>query len=892
EDTLGHGTFTGAIEACDYNTPTPLGTKISGIAPGAYLMNYNVFPAGAPQTDDSSIVAALEAAMLDGADVANLSLGGTASDPTLDLESQEVDLATKAGLSVVVSAGNAGPTPQTIGAPAVAPSAIAVGATTNSRFVSSSALVSGAADVPAELARMRATEGSHSFSQTVGPAPMVLAGLGRVPNDDDVNPKADDFAGKDLHGKIAVIQRGTLLFETKINNAAKAGAIGVIVYDNAKETSLLTMSMNTATLPSMFISQADGTALVSYLQSHPDAQITLDPTPTTGDETPNVLSDFSSVGYAANYDIKPDLVAPGQDIYSATQTLDSTGDLYNASGFASASGTSFSAPHVTGAVALILQKHPKWTPAQVKDALVETGSSNVLVDPSSKTVPTIAQMGGGLLDVNAAISTTALATPASITFGQINIASGPVQQTQHISLSDVGGASGAWNVAVQGLHGAASGVSISAPSSVTVPSGGQVDVAIGLSAAAGAPNSDYDGYIVLTKGSESLHVPYFAHVVSGPVQEGSVLLVDASTSRVQPGPTDPPSVHKDVSQYYMNALKALGRPYTYWDEAKLGSPSFADMKRATAVIYFTGANLAGFSGSDPEALTGPLTTLDTSALHQYLNAGGRIFISGMGAPASDFYFSAVMLGAQDGGISVYDNTTNDKALKGGISPPQPSAVPDKRVDVRSNPYIFGGMKAIDFSTKGDGAGTNLAVHSRGFDGMFGVNGLSPFYGNAAPFGNAYGAAALRTTNLPLAEGGADVAIVSSDESSFKHKASFPGRAVLFAFGFEGINNNTGYATREQVMQRIFQWFADKPVATVGQASFRAGVRVQLKATLKAGAGIHAASYTWQIGSRTLNATSNPTTHVFAHAGTYRLRVQITDSVGHVAVSGWKTVRVR
>ena len=211
--------------------------------------------------------------------------------------------------------------------------------------------------------------------------------------------------------------------------------------------------------------------------------------------------------------------------------------------------------------------------------------------------------------------------------------------------------------------------------------------------------------------------------------------------------------------------------------------------------------------------------------------------------------------------------------------------------MRSNPYVFGGMKAIDFSTKGDGAATNLAVKSTPFADMFGVNGLKPFFGSAAPFGNAYGSAALRTTNLATAQGGADVAIVSSDEPTLSHKATFAGRSVTFAFGFEGINDNTGYATRAQVLQRIFQWFGDKPSATVVSTHYAAGRSVQLKATLHVGSGIHAVAYAWQIGSVKLKPTAKPTPYTFPHAGTYKLRVQVTDSLGHTAVSPVKSIKV-
>ena len=175
--------------------------------------------------------------------------------------------------------------------------------------------------------------------------------------------------------------------------------------------------------------------------------------------------------------------------------------------------------------------------------------------------------------------------------------------------------------------------SLTAPSSITVPASGHVDLALALSVSASTANNDFTGYIVLTHGSETLHIPYFAHVVNGPVQSNTVLLVDATTSRYIPDAPFPAPVHKDVTKYYTDALKAIGQPYTYWDEAKLGAPSYTDMKHSSAVIYFTGANLGAFSGNNSEAFQGPLTGLDTSALHAYVNAGGHMFVTGEGAPA-------------------------------------------------------------------------------------------------------------------------------------------------------------------------------------------------------------------------------------------------------------------
>lgn len=904
-DSVGHGTFGAAIEACDYGTPTPLGTKISGVAPAAYLMSYDVFAGDACGNPSSScdsviedpILAGLNAAILDGADVINMSLGSSLSsgDLSLDPFAQAVNLGTQAGVLMIVSAGNAGPTLQSVSSPAVASGAVAVGATTNSRIVvTSSVSVNGPAPVPAQLNRIRSSQGTNPWTGPIGPANMVFVGLGRKPNDDPDNPKADDFAGKDLHGKIALIQRGTTLFEQKVNNAMNAGAIAAIVFDSVDELSF-SGDVKSATLPTAFISKSDGQALLAYLTAHPDATATLNSDTSTFDEPPNALSDFTSRGFGPDYSIKPDLVAPGQDIYSATENSIPNSDMYNPIGFTSASGTSFSAPHVTAAAALVLQKHPKWTPAMVKSVLVQTTDRVVKESQTNSSEPPVTEQGSGLLDVNNAVSATAYVTQPSLTFGQINtaITSGPLTGT--LTLNDTGGGSGTWNVTTQTIEGGP-GASLSVPASVQLPSGGHVDIPVRATVATSTPAGNFDGFITLTHGSQTLHLSFFLRSVNQPIKPGSVLLLDATTSRFQSAPPTPPVVHKSVDKYFRDALTSIGKSYTYWDDSKLGPPSVTDLKQASAVVVFTGANLNGFAAQNDnyEALLGPLGSLDVTAIRQYLDGGGRVFLSGLALPESDLYWTGYVLGADTKMLSSYDNDSNDKKQTGGISPPQPSTRPDTRNYVPTNPYIFGNMKQIDFSTKGDGAGDNVAVYSRGVaqgigDGFVGVAGLGPINGKD-PIRNSYGQAALETMDTGL--GGPDVGIVSSDEPTLKSAAKYPGRSVLFSFDFAGINDNTGYATREQVLKRIFDWFVDKPTVAVKTLSAHAGSRTQLKATLHAVAGLHAVKYQWQIGSKTLAATKKPTVYTFPHPGTFKFKVLVTDSLGHKAVSSMKKITVR
>lgn len=900
-DVEGHGTFTAAIEACDNNTATPIGTQISGVAPDAYLMVYNIEPDRGDQpqqnlTQDPSL-AAFQAALEDGADVINYSFGFVlgAGDEAFDAESQAINVISNAGLPVVVSAGNAGPSPISASSPSTAAGAISVGASTNDRAVSSLLHLSGAG-VPSDFSQIPAVQGSVTFSHPVGPAPFVYVGLARKPGDSTDNPNANDFAGKDLHGKIALIDRGDIFFSTKINNAAAAGAVGAIVMDNVDETDLGMLTTGT-TLPAMEVSHRDGQRLLALVGSNPDVAATLDPQLVQRSETPNVLADFSSRGYGPQYRIKPDLVAPGQDIYSAAESTVQSNVEYDPSGFTSGNGTSYSAPHVAGAIALLLQEHPTWRPSEVKAALMETSDMSA-VNLASGANPTVMDVGAGLLDAQAALQARAYLSPSSISFGEVNIGYGAQTQGATLTLTAAGQASGTWSVSVDQLHGAR-GLAVTAPASVNL-SGSSVSVPIHLSADNSTPAGPYDGDIVLKNGSQTLHVPYFVQISSTAVRDGSVLLVDDTVPRFVPSPGVAGPKADDTTAYYERALTAIGKTYTLWNERTDGSPSLADMKHASAVIYVTGNNREGFSheNSNSEAFMGPLTAVDLESLHAYMSSGGHIFISGLTAAISDPYFSALVLGTNFSSFSQYDNVASDPQQVGGVRPPTPSAQPDTRSGVPTNRLIFGNMKAIDLGTKGDGAGDNVGVSNTALPDIFGgkaklvgVSAVAPYQEHDS-FGNVSGQAALMTTDRAHGAFDApDVAVVNSGDPTLKRTSTFPGRSVLFTFDFAGINDNTGYATRAQVMERIFQWFADQPRASVSSHTYRSRQTRPLQGKL-AGQGVHPVKYQWQVGSKTLNATTKPTTYRFPRAGKFRLRVQITDSLGHTAISAWKTVQVK
>jgi hypothetical protein len=401
----------------------------------------------------------------------------------------------------------------------------------------------------------------------------------------------------------------------------------------------------------------------------------------------------------------------------------------------------------------------------------------------------------------------------------------------------------------------------------------------------------------LTNGSDTLHVPYFVHVSSVVIKPQSILLVDDTTSRYVPEEPDihtPPVQHVDVTHYYVDALNAIHRPYTYWDEAKQGSPTVQDMKQASAVIFFTGANLNSVGkDANPNGVNAPIGPIDEQVIDDYLHQGGRIFLTGKGAAMSaaiDVLWTAVDFGAVATSLSVFDTPINDPGNFGGIAPPKPSVAPRLGAGALSRVGPFAGLKPLDLSNKGNGAQTNLAEYNPDLQLLIGVPALKAFSGRVRGVGTLYGRPALVTTSKKLIQ--RNVAVVDSDEPSLTHSATYTGRSVLFAFGFEGINNNTGYATRAQVLQRVLQWLDDTPSATVSTRQFRAGIHSTLTARLHAASPDRAGAYTWQIGSRTLAETGGPSHFTFPHSGTYRVRVQITDTLGHQAVSPWVRVSVR
>ena len=199
----------------------------------------------------------------------------------------------------------------------------------------------------------------------------------------------------------------------------------------------------------------------------------------------DTASDFSSLGPAPySFNFKPDVTAPGDEVASSVP----------GGGYATLSGTSMAAPHVAGAAALLQERHPSWSPAQIKSALMTTGAPVLLTHEVSPL-----KEGGGRIDLPRADRPLLFTSPTALSFG-LRRPGTSVSQT--LTLSDAGGGTGTWNVNVTGAAGA-----VAAPARATVPGSLRVRVATGR-----LPEQDLSGFVTLTRGTDTRRVPFWFRV--------------------------------------------------------------------------------------------------------------------------------------------------------------------------------------------------------------------------------------------------------------------------------------------------------------------------------------------------------------------------------------------
>jgi hypothetical protein len=206
------------------------------------------------------------------------------------------------------------------------------------------------------------------------------------------------------------------------------------------------------------------------------------------------VSSFSSAGPAPiSLALKPDVAAPGSEILSSTPGGE----------FSFLSGTSMAAPHVSGAIALLRKRHPTWTPAQLRSALVTTAT------PTGTNAPL--RVGGGLVNVGRADAPLLFTEPSNVSFGLVRSGTNPQVV---VRLTDAGGGAGQWTV---------SGI-FATPRTVTVP--GELRIAFSDVARQGVEQASY---VELRRGSDVRRIPYWFRVETPRLARPTRTLVKTGT---------------------------------------------------------------------------------------------------------------------------------------------------------------------------------------------------------------------------------------------------------------------------------------------------------------------------------------------------------------------------
>ncbi|WP_281184268.1 S8 family serine peptidase [Trichlorobacter lovleyi] len=564
----GADTYAGLkdLSAADYTSKFRIAP---GVAPKADLYALRVFGCtGSTNVTEQAIEWAMDpngdGDTSDHLDVINMSLG-SAFGSEYDTSAVAANNAALAGVIVVASAGNDGDINYITGSPAVASYAVSVANSVDSGAIGSAfevtATTAPSATMPVGLySGVEAAFGPQTFSQTgdlVYASPAI--GCSTITNN--------------VSGKIALIDRGTCSFATKVKFAQDAGALGVLIVNNVSSFPFAMSDDGTGasiTIPSMMTYQAIGTNLKADLgtgtvtvlltSAHRNSLVMQD------SSIEDTVSSSSSRGLARlGSRLKPDIAAPGDTIFSVKTGSGNQGT--------SMSGTSMASPHVAGMMALLKQIHPTWSVTELK-ALAMNTAANDLFTGTNKTGNkyTPSRIGAGRVStVNAAASqviayNTTNPEQVSVAFGVVEVLAGSQSSfTKNITINNKGTEAASYNISFDSRYQTNSGLTFTvlnangSPLSnpVTVPAGSALAIKVQATVNASLLTKALDptlvtgerqrfseggGYVTLTStgSAPALRVP--VHIAARPASAMSVLqpgiyLPSATTGTSQLTPT-------------------------------------------------------------------------------------------------------------------------------------------------------------------------------------------------------------------------------------------------------------------------------------------------------------------------------------------------------------------
>jgi len=538
-DYNGHGTHTSSTAAGNAGVATDGAAAafgaINGMAPHARVAMYK----GLWSTQDGStasgftsdLVAAIDQAVADGVDVINYSISGTTTN-FLDPAQVAFLFAADAGVFVSASAGNSGPTVGTVAHPG--PWLTTVAAGTHNRDGQGSVTLGNGV-----------TYNGASVATPVGPAPLIdatAAGLaGADPTKVALCYSTIDNAGvrvldpAKIAGKIVICDRGVTARVNKSLAVQEAGGIGMIMVNVTANS----INADFHIVPTVHLQNTDRAAVKAYAATvNPTAKINQStivftaPAPFT--------AAFSSRGplTAGGGDLlKPDVIAPGQDILASVAPPGNGGRNFNLY-----SGTSMSAPHVAGIAALLKDLHPDWSPMMIKSALM-TSAGDILDGPNTNPLVIFRQGAGHIAPNRAAdpglvydsgfndwlaflcgstngVSPSACNALAGLGYSfdpsDLNVASiaiGDLAGVQTVTrrVTNVGSSTATYNVSMTGMGGFSVNVS---PASLTIQPGKTKSYAVTFTRAAATLNAYTGGQLTWSDGVHSVRSPIVVNPVA------------------------------------------------------------------------------------------------------------------------------------------------------------------------------------------------------------------------------------------------------------------------------------------------------------------------------------------------------------------------------------------
>jgi subtilisin family serine protease len=549
-DYNGHGTHTASTAGGNHDVattgPASVFGSISGIAPrariAAYKALWSTVDGSTASGFTSDLAAAIDQAVADGVDVINYSVSGATTN-FLDPVQVSFLFAADAGIFVSASAGNSGPASGTVAHPS--PWLTTVAAGTHNRDGQGSVTLGNGV-----------TYNGASVASAVGPAPLVDSvnvGLPGAPASDVQLCVPGTLDPALVSGKIVICLRGVIARVDKSRAVEMAGGVGMIMY-NSPDSSL---NADFHFVPTVHVNEASGLAIKAYAAT-PGATATINASTIIFTAPAPFTASFSSRGPspAANGDVlKPDVIAPGQDILASVSPVTASGRDFNL-----LSGTSMSAPHVAGLSALLKDLHPSWSPMAIKSALMTTGTD--VLDggtPAPNTNPVlIFRQGAGHVRPNSAADpglvydhgfldwlaflcgTTTGVNPATCTSlagagfsfdpSNINVASiaiGDMAGTQTVTrkVTNVGSSAATYNATVTGMGGFNVVVT---PSSFSINPGQTQTYTVTFTRTTATLNTYTGGQLTWSDGTHSVRSP----LVVRPVALGAPVSVSSNGSPI------------------------------------------------------------------------------------------------------------------------------------------------------------------------------------------------------------------------------------------------------------------------------------------------------------------------------------------------------------------------